>query len=298
MIQSMTGFATKTWLLKTNDGVRANILLNIKSFNSRFFEATCKLPAALSFLETEIILLLKKKLIRGHIYITIQMDNPYLFKGNIQPALNMVDGYLNAIEQIQTRYNLAKTPPSLEQILRLPDLFCVEEHGVNEETASIILKEIDLLVTAVIKTRNEEGIMLQKDIMQRLVMMKQEIIHIQEESQRLIDQQKEKIQKTMSEQMVDDIPATEMRKTNLHIALDKMDIHEEIVRFNSHLYNIEAQINNTDLEKGKRIDFTLQELAREANTMSAKCSDALICKHVINLKVEIEKTREQIQNIV
>jgi len=84
----------------------------------------------------------------------------------------------------------------------------------------------------------------------------------------------------------------------LYISLDKMDIHEEIVRFKSHLKNITQQLESEKKEKGKRLDFTLQELAREINTLSSKCSDASITSQAINIKVELEKSREQTQNIV
>jgi uncharacterized protein (TIGR00255 family) len=90
----------------------------------------------------------------------------------------------------------------------------------------------------------------------------------------------------------------DMRKNALFALLDKMDIHEEIIRFKSHTENIKKQIAGQSIEKGKKLDFTLQELGREINTITAKCSDALIGAHAIDIKVEIEKAREQIQNIV
>jgi len=89
-----------------------------------------------------------------------------------------------------------------------------------------------------------------------------------------------------------------MRKNALFALLDKMDIHEEIVRFKSHLKSLHHQLDSAEIEKGKRLDFTLQELGREINTIAAKCSDATIGALAINVKVELEKAREQTQNIV
>ena len=88
------------------------------------------------------------------------------------------------------------------------------------------------------------------------------------------------------------------RKSAMYAMLDKIDIHEEIVRFQSHLKNLQDLLNSAGVEKGKRLDFTFQELAREINTITAKCSDSKICEQAINIKVEIEKSREQTQNIV
>ena len=90
----------------------------------------------------------------------------------------------------------------------------------------------------------------------------------------------------------------ELRRTQLYYDLERMDIHEEIVRFKSHLQALKAIIHSQDIEKGRRVDFTLQELMREVNTIAAKCSDASISTHAITIKIELEKIREQAQNIV
>ena len=90
----------------------------------------------------------------------------------------------------------------------------------------------------------------------------------------------------------------ELRRTQLYYDLERMDIHEEIVRFKSHLQALKAIMHSSDIEKGRRIDFTLQELMREVNTLAAKCSDANISTHAITIKIELEKIREQAQNIV
>ncbi len=298
MIQSMTGFANKTLVLKTDHGTHANVVINIKSFNSRFFEITSKVPAPLSFIETEIIQLLKKRLVRGHVYLTIQMDNPHLFTGAIQPVMPIVDGYCKAIEQIQKHCLLAKEPISINTVIRLPDIFCVEEKQIDAKTVASLLNEINQSIDAVTKTRLEEGMALYDDIQKRIEIMRAAIILIEQESLRVIEQQKQKIHKVMTDALPEDSTVNEVRKTNLYAVLDKMDINEELVRFVSHLDNIAVQMDSDVMEKGKRLDFTVQELAREVNTMSAKCSDARISHQVINIKVEIEKIREQIQNIV
>lgn len=298
MIQSMTGFAIKTWILTTENGSYAHIICNIKSFNSRFFETTCKLPVSLSYLENDIIQLLKKKLVRGHIYLTIQMDNSALFKGNVQPSINVIDGYIDAIKKIQQHLMIPLTPPSIEQLLRLPDIFTVEENSIDEKTAQKIMDEIEILTTHVIKTRNEEGSALKKDLIERSLIMQQEVNQIAIALEKIITQQKDKIQRMNMEGTDNDAAMTDQRKIALYTALDKMDIHEELVRFQGHLNTISEQLSSSATEKGKRLDFTLQELGREANTMSAKCSDLTISRHIINIKVEIEKIREQIQNIV
>jgi uncharacterized protein (TIGR00255 family) len=131
---------------------------------------------------------------------------------------------------------------------------------------------------------------------------------IEKNSQEALELQKEKIRQVMQEVSSDDQAAVDARKGALYTLLDKMDINEEVVRFKAHLHNLmthvraplppEKEIIGSQLEKGKQLDFTLQELAREINTIAAKCSDARISASAINVKVAVEKIREQVQNIV
>src|SRR5260221_13328651 len=103
MLRSMTGFAAKTVTLSNHD-IKTNVSISIKSLNSRFFESTCKLPYQLSNLEIDLLKVIKSKLLRGHIYVTIYMSNPDVFKGSVAPALNTIEGYLKAIETIKKQF--------------------------------------------------------------------------------------------------------------------------------------------------------------------------------------------------
>ncbi len=109
---------------------------------------------------------------------------------------------------------------------------------------------------------------------------------------------KKKVHNTLQEIGADENLIANAQKSGLYSMLDKIDIHEEITRLNSHLDHVVTNLQSDEPEKGKRLDFTLQELGREINTIAAKCSDSTISTHAINVKVEIEKIREQIQNIV
>jgi len=146
--------------------------------------------------------------------------------------------------------------------------------------------------------RRKEGLELTTDIKKRISIMGQEMANIEKASAIHIEAQKEKVNQAVQALQGDESSLADTRKNALFSILDKIDIHEEITRFKSHLQNLLDQLNSQANEKGKRLDFTLQELSREINTISAKCSDAAIGTHAINIKVEIEKMREQVQNIV
>ncbi len=305
MIQSMTGFASKTVALTNATGEKTNISISLKTLNYRFFETTFKLPYLLSSLETKLIKICKQKLIRGHVYLTVHLSNPNLFRSGVQPALTIIQGYVDAINQIKERQSIVQAI-SLDHILSLPNVFVMEESELDQDVEQQILTTIDELIVAVIAARKIEGESLLQDLHARMAAMTEEINAIEVAYQALIHVHKGKIISAIQEADLpfealakygETAPAT-IRQEALYAMLDKMDIHEEIIRFKSHVSDMCEQLVSKNPEKGKRLDFTLQELGREINTIAAKCSDATISKRAINAKVEIEKAREQVQNII
>lgn len=297
MIRSMTGFATKSLVFTLEDGSKAQVAISLKSLNSRFFEVTSKLPYPLSNLETEITKLLKRYLYRGHIYFTINTNTPNAFKSVVEPSLSIVHEYLNAIGIIKKECNLEGSP-TLENILQLPNVFNLAEKSLDAASTALILETTKQLVDEVIHAQEIEGKTLLEDINQRIAIMQKEIDEIERDSATLMEAQKGKLHTALQEVTQDENKANDLHKNTLYTLLDKMDIHEEIVRFKTHLKSLTAHLQSDSIEKGKRLDFTLQELAREINTIAAKCSDATIGSLAINVKVELEKAREQTQNIV
>jgi uncharacterized protein (TIGR00255 family) len=297
MIHSMTGFANKTFILTVPSGERSSISMNLKSLNSRFFEATVKLPLGLSHLETTIIKILKERLKRGHIYFTVHLSNINIFDGSIAPALNIIDGYVKAMDHIKTKYNLSDDI-KLDTILRLPNIFSKEEQQLDDASTQQILIAVSELINKVIEDRRAEGLNLATDLQNRITIIQQEMKVITERARIFVDEYKQKVHATLQEIGADENLLVNAQKSGLYSMLDKIDIHEEITRLASHLDHLIAHLQSPETEKGKRLDFTLQELGREINTIAAKCSDSTISAHAINVKVEIEKMREQIQNIV
>lgn len=297
MIRSMTGYAAQTITITKGKDQKAHISLQLKALNSRYFELNAKLPPALSYLETDLIKLFKKALVRGYITFTVYVDNPSIFKGAIVPALSTARSYEKAIAKLKKE--MAVTGDlSLDALVRLPNIFSTEEQAMDKQTAQAVLKAANELIALVIKEREKEGVQLKKDISSRLASMKKEITGINARFATHMQEQKQKLADLMDDLKGDASDLADARKSALYSVLDKIDIHEEIVRFESHLENLKELLNTPGSENGKRIDFTLQELAREINTITAKCSDSQISSRAINVKVEIEKAREQAQNIV
>lgn len=297
MIVSMTGFASTTLIITDKQGSQSQVILNLKSLNSRYFEATCKLPPALSHLENDLIKLLKKKLHRGHIVLLLQINNPNLFKGSVQADTGIVKSYLKAIGEIQKDCNIPGTLV-IQDIIELPNIFIAEEKTIDEETKRIILDAINQVIEQLIKMRTVEGAALEKDLIKRVDLMQHNMDNIEKTYEILMEKKKEEVNQRLSEVTEHSEDIAEMQRAAMYLELDKMDIHEEIVRFKNHLETFKKTIAAAEEEKGRRLDFILQELARETNTIAAKCGDAEISSCAINIKVEIEKAREQVQNIV
>jgi len=296
-LYSMTGFASKTFVLTTPSGERSSISMNLKSLNSRFFESSIKLPMGLSHLETTLLKQFKETLRRGHIYFTAYLSNPNVFEGTITPAMTVIDGYMTAMNQIKTKYNLSDEI-KLDNILRLPNIFSKEEQPLDETSTQQILDAITELIEKVMIDRATEGNALALDLDSRIAIIQKEMKFISERAHIFVEEWKKKVHTTLQEIGADDNLIANAQKSGLYSMLDKIDIHEEITRLNSHLDQLIKNLSSQDIEKGKRLDFTLQELGREINTIASKCSDSIISSHAINVKVEIEKMREQIQNIV
>lgn len=296
MIRSMTGFAERIVPLVLADESKSSISISIKSLNSRYFEVSCKLPYQLNSLETELNKILKQKLHRGHVYYTLYVNDASIFKTALEPSLSTIEEYMTAISQIKSSYPIAGEL-SLSDLLALPNVFTSQEKVVDEQAKKMIVSITTELIDELFAAQTKEGASLLIDLKNRIAIMRREIDTIETTNKSLIVLQKEKIAQALNEVQADTTTLADIQKHAAYTLLDKMNINEEVVRFNSHINNFESELASPKTESGKRLDFTLQEMAREINTIAAKCSDATIGTLAINIKVELEKAREQVQNI-
>lgn len=298
MIRSMTGFASQSITIALSSGTKSTLTIDIKSLNSRFFETTFKMPYQLGRLELEFVKLLKSLLYRGHLYFNIHVDNQNLFKGSVEPSLPIVTGYQSALEQIKAQCNI-EGELSIGNLLLLPNVFVIADKDLDQTTKETILEAVRSLIADIIKAQEKEGAELKKDLLTRVGIIEKNLVDIEQLSIGLAERQRSKVQQALQDSsLVDKDRMAELEKQAAYVLLEKMDINEELVRFKSHLKNFASTLEGSAIEKGKRLDFTLQELAREINTIAAKCSDASIGTSSINIKVELEKAREQTQNLV
>ncbi len=303
MTQSMTGFASKIVEISISKTEKLSLSLHLKALNSRYFETTCKLPYLLNHCEVSIHRILKKKLERGHIYLVVKVQQDPT-KHVAIPSKKTIEEYLTAIHQIQKICQITE-PVSLSTILSLPNVFQVEENMLDGGAEDQILQVIESLADDLILTRQSEGVVLAKDVsfhiksmMKKLQDVSKQSVEVSKEKKQALSVVLEALQKDPDAVMSVERCALEASKNVLLVELEKIDIHEEIVRATSHAKNILLLINNKELSKGKKLDFTLQELNREINTIASKCSHSAISALTIDMKSDIEKAREQVQNIL
>ena len=293
----MTGFISKTITVPTDHEKPVNITINIRTLNARFFETTCRLSHTLASLETDLIKIAKNKLVRGNMYLGISISDPNAFKGEIAASLSTVKGYLEALEQIKKEFKLSGSI-TVSDILKMPNIFSAEEMPINEKIKEFILQSFTSLINELKKTRLAEGKHLLIDLNKRTDIMQKQIEQIKETFKKTFKEKEKEVNQKIKNLENLDPEFINQQRIQLCQELDRADIHEEIVRFSTHLKSFETLLKKKQEEKGRQLDFILQELGREINTIASKTSSSDISAHAISIKVELEKCREQIQNII
>jgi uncharacterized protein (TIGR00255 family) len=303
MTQSMTGFASKIVEIPISKTEKLSLSLHLKALNSRYFEITCKLPYLLTHAEVSIHRILKKKLERGHVYLTVKVQHDAT-RHVVIPSATMIQEYMQAIEQIQKICKI-KESVSLACLLSLPNIFQIEEETVHGSAEDKVLKAIESLAQDLIITRESEGTVLMqdislhiKDLMKKLALVKKTSLQVCKEKKEALNLVVQQLQAMESDLVSLQKSMLENQKTILLTELEKIDINEEVVRASSHAKNIIDLLKEKNQSKGKKLDFTLQELNREINTIASKCSHSAISSLTIDMKTDVEKAREQAQNIL
>ncbi|MCH8034722.1 MAG: YicC family protein [Bacteroidetes bacterium] len=289
MIFSMTGYG-KGSTVKNNFSAE----VEIKSVNSRFLEIFLKLPPLLSNREYEMREILKSKIKRGKINVTVQL----IRNGNNDLAMvneTKLKNYISLIERIKKTTGI-KEEIKLEHILNNRDIISSFDIYLSETEFNLVKKALKSAVDELLKMRKDEGKELTKDLIKRIKTIERRIVLIEKEFKKSVNSYfkklKERIKKLTGEAELDE------QRLNLELAAiaDKADITEECVRLKSHLKFFINSMNK-QAEPGRKLNFLCQELNRETNTISSKSISTTLTHNAVLIKEEIEKIREQIQNI-
>ncbi len=291
MIKSMTGYGRAF-----KETSKRNFTIEIKSVNSRYLDLSIKIPRNLISLEDKIRKAIQKKINRGKVdlYLTqviLKPDNT-----NIILNKDLSDNYFNCLNEIKERYSL-KDNVSLSLIAKFPDIITVEQGEEDlEEIWENIKVTLDKAIDVLVEMRKKEGLKLKEDIIVKCNNLTNFILEIEKNSEDIINKYKQKLNERIT-QLLSDFNIDENRiAMEAAILCDKACVDEEIVRLKSHIAQLEDSLNLNE-PVGRKLDFIVQEMNREANTIASKSNDVHIVNVVLNIKNEIEKIREQVQNI-
>lgn len=296
MLLSMTGFASQMVTIALKAGGEALLNIEIKSLNTRFFEATCRLPNGLNHLEISIINMLKQKLVRGRVFLNVRMAGDSIALESVSPAFGVAKEYYQAAQAIQKKVGV-EGKLTISDLVRFPNIFAVDQIKLDKKDERKIIDAIAHAADALVQERTREGQHHLLDLEKRFSNCATYMDQIKDLFKAFMKQQKEEIKRTLASSKDGDQEA-EAQLDDLYSMLNKIDIHEEITRFKSHLKGVKKLLSTAQLEKGRHLDFMLQELGRETNTITAKCSSFQISSVAVEIKVELEKAREQVQNVV
>jgi len=291
MIKSMTGYGRGEMLFE-----KYKITVEIKSVNNRFLDTNIRLYKHYSFVEDAVRECVSSKMSRGKVDIFIQYDTVDKDDKVITLNESVAEGYLNALKTLGEKYSV-KDDISVSTLARFGDIFNVEKQEQDKEKIINDTKEVLLVaLDDITNNRAREGVRLCEFFKAEISEIRNILEIIKERSEVTVDEYRNRIKERI-EEILGAVEVDEARLlTEVAIFADKVNITEELVRFESHLKEYDNLLSS-DVPVGRKLDFTIQELNREANTMGSKCNDFVIGKAVVDLKAEIEKLREQVQNI-
>lgn len=290
-VTSMTGFGRAKQSLSGFE-----ITVEIKSVNHKFFEFSSRVPRAYQFLEEKLKHLCQERVSRGKIEISAMIENTA--GNNIELSINRdyADAYMAALKSLAKEYKL-KDDVKLSTLARNPDIFVQRRADIDEETVTeAVLSTASLALDNFVNMRAAEGERLVNDVKSRTDFILGKVAVVEERSPQTVVEYREKIEAKIKE-LIGDVHIDEQRLlTETAIFADKIAVAEETVRLRSHIAALCELLDNGGTI-GRKLDFIVQEMNRETNTIGSKCQDMEIARIVVDIKSEIEKIREQIQNI-
>lgn len=291
MIKSMTGFG-RSEIVKGN----RKISVEIKSVNHRYLEAGIKMPKKLNVFESRMRDLLKKYATRGKIDIFINYEDDSESQVNLKFNQNIADEYMAIFNNMSEKYNL-KNDMTVGGLARFPEVITMDEVQEDEEELWHFIEEaMKAALEQFVNTRILEGENLKKDLLGKLDHMEELIAFVEKRSPEIMKEYRSKLESKVKELLGDTTIDESRIATEVIIYADKICVDEETVRLRSHIEHARKCLNEEG-GIGRKMDFIAQEMNREANTTLSKANDIEISNAAIDLKTEIEKAREQIQNI-
>ena len=291
MIKSMTGFG-RCEVLKDS----RKFTVELKSVNHRYLDVNIRMPKKLNFFETSIRTLLKSYADRGKVDIFITYEDLSQSQVSVKYNAALAAEYLKYLNQMAEEFSL-DNDVRVSTLSRYPEVFTMEECSEDEDELWNGLKEaLEGAFSQFVEMRTKEGERLKEDILLKLDLLSEQMRFIEERSPQIIAEYRTKLEEKMRELLEDTQIDDNRLAAEVILFADKICTDEEVVRLKSHIQHMKETLEESN-GIGRKLDFIAQEMNREANTILSKANDLDISNRAISLKTEIEKIREQIQNI-
>lgn len=290
MIKSMTGYGRAK--LSKDD---REYQIEIKSVNHRYLDISVRIPKQLSYLEETIKKEIAKKVKRGKIDVFVTFENNSLEGKEIKINTELAKAYIDELKKLAEKENIL-SDIQVTEISKYPDVLNIQSSQDDEKITEEVLETITIATDNLVQMRETEGNKISEDLLKRLNIINKKVEEIAKLSTGLIEEYVVKLEERIKEILKNQ----EIDKTRLAqevvIYADKCSIEEEVTRLNSHISQFKNLLNSNDAI-GKKLDFIIQEMNRETNTIGSKANNLEITNGVIDIKTEIENIREQVQNI-
>ena len=293
MLKSMTGYGRSEFVDENYD-----LFFEMKAVNHKFLDIQVKLPYFLNFCEEDIKKVVRKKLSRGRVDIFIRGKQKFSENNSaLDVNYELASAYFEAYKSISTKLGIDASV-GIGHIVRNDNVVEVKTSEIDEEyLKKNVLESVEKAVDELVSMRIVEGENLNKDLLDNLSAFENNLGNIIERKEDVLNNQIDRLKLKLNE-FCGELSESEVNRLNLEVIFytDKLDISEEITRLNSHIQNFKKFLN-LESQVGKKIEFLLQEMNREINTIASKSNNYAISTYVIEMKVIIEKLREQIQNV-
>ena len=287
----MTGYGRAQKILNGRD-----ILVEIRSVNHRYYEYSSRIPRTYSYIDEKLKALLKNSISRGKVEAAVTINNIEGKDTEIAINKGVAEGYVAALRSVSEELKLADDL-SLSKLMKLPDIFTVQKTPDDEEqvwndVAEVAQEAVDKFV----EMRSTEGERLKNDITEKADGILRMVMEVERLSPITVENYRNRLYKKLSEVLENKDIDEQRILTESAVFAEKIAVDEETVRLRSHISQLKAMLGS-DEAVGRKLDFIVQEMNREVNTIGSKAQDLNITKIVVDMKAEIEKIREQIQNI-
>ena len=291
MVKSMTGYG------RAEDTLNGcTITVELRSGNNRYLDCNVRMPRLYLFAEETIKSRVQNTISRGKVDVFVTLDSTGGEQVQVSVNHPLADGYYAALTQLAERYGLSKDI-SVSLLSRFPDVLLAEKAEEDvEQRAQDICSVLDRALADFDQMRTREGARLEADVLSRAARIEELVGKVEERSPQTVAEYRAKLEARMNEVLSNTQLDPARILTEAAIFADKVAVDEETVRLRSHIGQLRHMLEQGGAT-GRKLDFLIQEFNREANTIGSKCSDIDIARHVVDIKAEIEKIREQVQNI-